>query len=244
MRGWEYETAGYQERVLGLGTPLGRAQDVVSATGLVVPLDVQPTPLELLALKPFFFCCGIIRTSTELVTALQASLRDGSFVTVSLQTRFLFELWGAAAFSRDIAEKVQTRAPTLPIGSDAWVALDRRADRLIMGSKYLIARGLWEMQPHNVLDFVRAIPDDGAQLTYSFLSESCHPSFLPLTNLHMAGSQGDNWGNDAFQEEGHYILETFVDSSERSVAGIEAAVNIMADVAGRLAGRLMNVRGE
>ena len=72
------------------------------------------------------------------------------------------------------------------------------------------------------MDLVRSLTDvyPQAEDTYSFLCESCHPSFFRLTNWSLVGPIKNNWTNETFRETTHDLIDHTLQAVEQAAEGV------------------------
>lgn len=144
---------------------------------------------------------------------------SGLFVIVPLNTRFVFEIWGAIHFSKNTLKR---------LCFEGNIERERdRTDRLIFGSKksevLLPWSGFAEKNSFSVMEFIRSLKDvyyDSENL-YDFLSEASHPNSFQNFYFLMAGPPDPNWGNLKFREHAHKLLDTTLIAIERVTKGIQ-----------------------
>jgi hypothetical protein len=214
---WQQETSKYNER-------LNRIQEWQPDLSVLVsrlpniPLSYTPTPEGAVALQvSMFTAAGCIPFTYNSVAALLNLWHAGLFTMISLPGRLMYELWGSAHFAYQILSKMHKSGNTQSALS--------KSHQLMVGARSSLEVPWGEIssvKSIHVLDFVRSLADvyQEAENTYSFLCESCHPSYTQLMYWAMVGPPTANWSNPKFREKADRLIDRTLEAVEQSLNGI------------------------
>jgi hypothetical protein len=98
-------------------------------------------------------------------------------------------------------------------------------NRLMIGARSEVELpwgGITTEKSIHVLDFVRSLSDvdPEAEDTYTFLCESCHPSYLRLVTWSFTSPELHNWTNDKFRIAAHNLFNRTLEAVEKALQGI------------------------
>ncbi len=217
MEGWQQESSQYDERLSRLRGWQPNLSGLVERLPHI-PLSYTPTPEGLVALQvSLFTAAGCVPFAFQSLAAFLILWQAGLLTAISLPTRLAYELWGGAHFARRTLDEMRKSG-----NIEAALA---RTQRLLTGARPEVDLpwgGTASEKSIHVMDFVRSLADvcPGAEKTYAFLCESCHPSHLRLSTWFLAGPPVENWSNPRFRQEAHRLIDRTVDALERSLEGI------------------------
>jgi hypothetical protein len=217
MELWERETSQYTERLSRVEQWRPDLSGHVEKLP-AVPLSYTPSSEGLVSLQlALFVLSGCMVSADQTVAAFLNLWRNGLFTTISLEARFIYELWGGAHYAQRTLVRMHE-------SGDADIALSR-SRRLILGARSAVQLpwgGIASDKSIHVMDFVRSLTDvhPQAEDTYGFLCESCHPSFLRLTNWSLAAPSVHNWTNEAFRQQAHNVIDQTLQAVEQALKGI------------------------
>ena len=233
---WKTETSRYVPRLQALSVRVSETSSVLSSLGVTAPSSQDAGVRTILVTQLVLFNIGTLRIAHELTTAAALLFREGRITSTCLQLRFLFEIWGATAFSSALCDRVRDAN----LEDDATLAVSLKGivtkiHRLIGGSRIpvkLPRGGETNTKSFNVIEFIRHLEksEPGTKLEYEFLCEACHPSFIQQSYLWMAGSTGDNWTNDVFREHAHALLEQVISAGENATLGLAKVTKHVTEV--------------
>lgn len=158
----------------------------------------------------------------NIIIAIKEQWNSGLFVIVPLNTRFVFETWGAIHFSKSTLFR---------LCSEKNIQREQeRLDRLIFGAKksevILPFGGVAEKQSFSVMEFIRCLKDEykDAEKIYDFLSEASHPNMFQNFYFLMAGPPISNWDNIGFKNHGRQLLDKTLTALEMASKGLQLDV--------------------
>lgn len=216
MEPWEKETSRYHKRLAqvenwkpALSSLIERLPDI--------PLSYIPSTQGSMAIQLSLFVLGCMTFADQATTAFLTLWRNGIFTTISLPARLLYELWGATHFAGQTLAQMQASGEL-----EQALAKTRRLLLGVRSEVQLPWGGFSDETSIHVMDFVRSLADiyPQAEETYDFLCESCHPSYLRLTNWSLAGPPLQNWANEKFYEHGHSLIDRTLEAVEQALQGI------------------------
>lgn len=183
--------------------------------------DSKPSRESSVAIKLAVFSISIFSNAIRVVSSVRDQWLTGLFIIVPLNTRFVFETWGAVHYAKNVLI-------TLIEKNDIEKA-DKLTNRLTFGARsevLLPFGGKVDEKSLNVMEFIRELKDvrDNAEALYDFLSEASHPNMIQTTYFQMAGPPLSNWGNDRFKEHAHQLLDKTLTALEVAVSGLQVDV--------------------
>jgi hypothetical protein len=141
----------------------------------------------------------------------------GVFEILSLFVRFLFEIWGATHYAKNLLKKMKE--------SEDPLLFSKKFQRLYCGARSEVedpwGRIVTEKSV-NVMDFIRSLEDiyPDAERTYNFLCESCHPNDFMIMYWTMAGPFLSNFENESFSLQGHKLINDTLFAMEKALKGL------------------------
>ncbi len=142
-------------------------------------------------------------------------------MVVPLNTRFIFETWGAIHFARTTLSRL--------IEEGDIAREEKFTNRLTFGARSQVMLpygGMVEERSISVMEFIRCLKDirEDAEDLYNFLSEASHPNLFQNLYFQMAGPPISNWDNAGFREHVHGLLERTLTALEAATGGMETDV--------------------
>lgn len=209
---------------------------------LKAPISYQSTLRANLAFMTYSFTYVTSQNSIdESVSAFSLLWKKGLLTQISLPVRFTFEMWSAVHYALKIITKVNEVSEIHELEKN-----ERFIKRLFWGTRYpildMIGRPISE-QSLNVLTLIDKLNDDypAVRNTYEFLCISCHPTNLPLFYWSMASPKTHNWNNEAFQKQGHEMIQKTLNAMDIALIGlsedIRKTVEMCIDIAENEKGR-------
>jgi len=210
MELWEKETYGYQERVKHF---IKRLPDI--------PLDYTPSEQGSVGINLSLYVLGCLNFTDQAIIAFLKLWGDGLFTTISLPARLVYEIWGATHFAYQTLVEMQESGNV-----DKAII---RIQRLTLGVRSEVELpwgGTSKEESIHIMDMIRSLADlhPQAECDYSFLCESCHPSYLRLTSWSLSGPVYDNWANEKFRQQMHSLLDRTLGITKRALDGIATEV--------------------
>lgn len=219
---WRKEIKPYLER-LRLATGLN--QDIKDKLkgkwpGVFWPNETSGEA-ERLAILLVLYAVNMFTSCIKVREVVADQWEKGIFIVVPLNTRFVYEIWGAIHFSRIILSRL--------IEHDDVEREQKIVNRLTQGARsdVMLPWGdLTNEQSYSVMEFIRCLKDvyDEATETYYFLCEAAHPNFVQSKYFEMAGPPAPNWSNHKFKEHAHTLLEKTLAAFEKASYGMELDV--------------------
>ena len=218
---WRTETDHYNTRLVQLAQQQSDVADLADLKRMPpVPLDYQPSQAGLLAIQLALFSvnCGVM--AGQVLDAFSDLWLNRRFVVLSLQSRLLYELWGAIHYAKTEMMRFNQS------GNVQQCAL--AAGKLLLGKgsdKADIQLPWGEVATESAVrvgKFIESLEDAQplAKKTYAWLSESCHPSLSMHTYWSLMGPPVPNWGNEKFRTHAHDMLDRTFTAIEEAVQGI------------------------
>lgn len=220
---WKDEVKIYSSRLDQLLCLDAKYQETIKE---LWPDKVWPTTKvegrQLVAFQIAVFVTNIFSLSCN-ATALVVELwLKGRFFSVPLNTRFVYESWGAIHYANELLEKADIEearrlANSLLVGTyKARVQLPQRQH----GRQYAI-----EKSP-NTMDYIRSLQniDPSAVEIYNFLSSASHPNTLQNSYFANMGPPISGWENSLFKSHAHELLDMVLRAHECSSAAMQAEV--------------------
>jgi hypothetical protein len=214
---WRDILAMFQPRLDALKFPLPETLRILEETmpDWVVEGESNQT---FAAFSIQWYARGQFSISLQVTGQVISLWESGGFVIVPLNTRYVFEIWGAIHFACNLHDAF-LRGNNLEL-------LDEKLKRLTLGSHsevHLPWGGMSELKSHNVMDFVRSLIDKEANAVemYRFLSEASHPNFVQNTYFKMAGPPISNWSNKRFKDIVLPMLDHTLVILEKAVLGMQ-----------------------
>jgi len=141
--------------------------------------------------------------------------------------RTIFELWAAACFVEKTVRDFYT--------SRNEAKLTKIANKLFAGTRYPTELP-WDEpstdKPVHINEMLAELKQchPGAEDTYGFLCEYCHPNFLYNMEAYLASSQDVLWENPRFREKITMALEKQFSSLLQALRGIKACTRAILDM--------------
>lgn len=155
---------------------------------------------------------------------------EGHLFAVPLNTRFIFESWGAIHYAMNLLDNPnKEKIPQL-------------AENIFMGAYKAMVElptgGIATAQCPNVMEYIRALEDvePDAQEIYSFLSSASHPNSLQNTYFEMMSSHFSAWGGKRFDEHAHALLEKVISAHKKSYCSLQVDLGIIIKKAATILG--------
>ena len=219
---WKLELGQYNARIDRIAFDARQFESLANrlpALPLQHALSLKGTVALNLSLFSLFHCYGMAVHSLRSFRILWES---SAVPCVSLTVRFLFELWGAAHFTRETLDCLNK-----PGSEEKALGATRR---LVLGTRSPVPLpwgGSADEKSFNVMEFVRSLSSiyPRAEESYAFLCESCHPSMLQHGYWLMTVPPKDNWSNENFKRTGHELIGKTISICEEAVHGIGLEVN-------------------
>lgn len=182
-----------------------------------LPLSYPPSNAGLVALTLALHNRSVLQVANEMVLAIEVLWNAKIVTALALPARMLFELWAAAAFGADLANR-------LGDGGSRSETFDRAVE-LLLGTRYETPLGTGkasEIEAIRVKKMLKVLESlrHETRDDYSFLSEATHPNQLQHGWLFMAGGRGDNWSNAKFGAYAEHWLTRLLDIVELSMGGV------------------------
>ena len=221
MERWEDETYQYHKRLTSLR---GWRPDLSHLIERLpdIPLDYTPSMQGVVGVNLSLYVLGCMTFADQATVAFLKLWGDGLFATISLPARLIYELWGATHFAWQTLVQMQD-------SGDVPRAL-ARTQRLTLGARSEVQLpwgGTTSEKAIHVMDLIRLLVDvhPRADHDYTFLCESCHPSYLRLTSWSLSGPIVGNWANEKFRQQAHCLIDRTLGVTERALNGIATEVS-------------------
>jgi hypothetical protein len=216
---WKLETSIYHERLNKIRdwSPI---QDLSLTNKLPrIPLEYNPSPSGLEAVRISLYVMTNASIAQEVSRAFLILWRMGLTSTISLPVRQIYEIWGASHYSYKLLNEMGN------LNDNNILKIQLNTARLLNGARSEVELpwgGLTNEKSIHVMDFIRELKDvcPEAEKTYDFLCESCHPSFIRLTDWSLAGPRLSNWDNNVFNNRGHKLLQYTLSAIEIALNGL------------------------
>jgi hypothetical protein len=186
--------------------------------------EPEPLPEARIASRLGAYAGSLFGVATQVRMVVLNQWLSGQFTVVPLNTRFVFEIWGAIHFARRTLERLMKEGDTK--------REEERIDRLLFGARYPVELPFGtdaSLASFNVLGFIDKLEKDrpGAREMYNFLSEASHPNMMQNMWFQLAGPPLANWQNESFKQHGHLLLNKALEAFEAAKGGMEEDVKVI-----------------
>ncbi|WP_333593978.1 hypothetical protein [Anaerospora hongkongensis] len=193
-----------------------------------IPLRYIPAPTELAAINLSLFVIWSLPIVAQSVNSFSILWKKNLFSTITLPIRLIYELWGGINYAKQTLIQMHT---TMDIEKVRIVG-----SQLLLGSRsnlYFPGGEKIDVAPIHVMEFIRSIEKEYPEIKkiYGFLSESCHPNFLRLSNWTFMGPSVENWSNPLFSYNSHKLIHKTFTALEQSLIGIDIDVKQFINIA-------------
>ncbi len=214
---WKNEIKSYLPRLSHLISLDQRYQKTNKA---LWPDKIWPTTEvqgeKLVAFQIAVFANDIFSLSYN-VTALVVELWiKGRFFAIPLNTRFVYESWGAIHYAKGLLEKADIENTR------------RLTNTLLTGSYKAKVQLPWGSesteQCPSVMEYIRSLEEiePKAGEIYGLLSSASHPNTIQNVYFSNMGSPISNWDNLLFKKHAHELLDTVLCAHERSHSAMQS----------------------
>ncbi len=215
MKNWQIELHPYGLRIKTLEAALNT--NFVSPGCIPqAPWDSELTNLQSCLYKLLItYHISVWQRSLETVRAIEALWSNGYVASAAVLIRMQFELWCLSAYVTKALTEFNTESE--------FELFFSKVEKLFHGTRNndVSVRGeASDLKSVNVLTLLKYMEDTDATSIYEMLCESAHPNNVRFTYLYLAGSQGDNWGNEVCKQGLTLLIEQKISSLERSINGV------------------------
>ncbi len=217
MELWQNETAKYNARLKSIknwNVDLPNFMRKLPDS----PFKGEPPVEKAVAVTIVWFTAGgCVRYADQCVKAFMKLWESGLFSTITLPARLIYELWASTHYALRVLDDVKD--------SKNLERAHKRTQQLFLGARSDLTLPWGDIPAPkciHIMDFVRSLSNvyPETQDTYSFLCESCHPSYVQLMNWSLAGPPNDNWSNPNLQRIAHNLIDRTLTAMEMSLSGI------------------------
>lgn len=171
---------------------------------------------KFVAFRTAVFCNSIFSHAFTATLMIVDLWKTGRFFAVPLNTRFVYESWGAVRYARNVMKEPDIQK-ALQLTNQLLAGVYKAEVFLPWGPQAT------EKSP-NVLEYIRSLKsvDAEAEDVYAFLSSASHPNTLQNSYFSMMGPPAPNWSNAKFKEHGHHLLEMVLRAHEQAVQNMQS----------------------
>ncbi len=179
-------------------------------------VDDNPDDNQLAAFRLSAFCTNVcIQTlsASKLTVSLWIS---GSFFAVPLNTRFIYESWGAVQYAVQLLDSPD-REKTIRLTENLLVGVYKADVNLPTGGKATA-------KAPNVMEYIKALckVDSAAEVRYGFLSSASHPNVVQNNYFSMMSHPYSFWGGTQFDAHAHRLLDEVLSAHESAFDNIQS----------------------
>ena len=175
----------------------------------------------------YIYACAQFNVSRQAVNAIITMWKDGLFILLPLNTRYVLEVWSAMHYAHKLFMKT-TNGYNLD-------ELRINIQKLTLGAR----SNTWEYwgtsdaKSHNIMKFIQHLDKDenGVEDQYNFLSEASHPNLVQSGYLQLMGPPISKWNEAAFKENAIPLLDRTLCCLESSDKGIQRIFQELAPAA-------------
>lgn len=172
----------------------------------------------MVAFRIAVFANSILSFSIKVTNLIVELWRRGDFFLVPLNTRFIYESWGAVHYAGNIF-KISDIKKAQSFTSKLLTGVKKAEVYLPDGTKAT-------EEALNVMDYIRALKEvkSDAESIYHFLSSASHPNTIQNEYFLIMGPPISNWGNPLFKKHAHKLLDDVLKAHEQSYRSMQLKV--------------------